>query len=139
MTEEASQLTEEEKLNYGVVVSYLLGDYHNNYFSNLSDGVDTLRFDLNRHYVREEVLTSSIYGDVKRTPELVRLVSKIKRMNDDDFIRMMQPIVDMIVEEKGVSVTYAENKLVLRKNKIDTEFRYLPLAKENEIDNIKKR
>ena len=139
LTEAASQLTEEEKLNYGVVVSYLLGDYHNNYFSNLSDGIDTLRFDLNRHYVREEVLTSSIYSDVKRTPELVGLVNKIKKMNDDDFLRMMQPIVNMVVEEKGVSVTYAEKKIVSRKNQIDTEFRYLPLAKENEIDDTKKR
>lgn len=138
-TEQVSQLTEEEKLNYGIVVSYLLGNYHNNYFSNLNEGLDTLRFDMGRHYVREEVLMSSIYSDVKRTPELVEIVSKIKGMNDDDFTRMMKPIIDMVVEEKGVSIPYVEKKLIGRKRRIDSEFRYLPLAMENEIDNTKKK
>lgn len=140
MTNEVNELSDEEKINCGLIVSYLLGDYHHNYFADFNqETVNEMRFDYNRHYIREEVSMSGIYGSVTRTPELINMVKKITSMNEKDYIRMMKPLIEMVVSEKGVSTSYITKKLIGRKDTMDSEFRYLKVPEEKTIStSIKK-
>lgn len=130
MTNKASELTDDEKINMGLIVSYLLGDYEHNYIMEFNqDTINEMNFTSKRQPIRDIISLNGIYGSVEKTPELMYLVNKIHTMNDGDFKNMMKPVIEKEASEKGLKISTVSKKLLYRKDMIETEFRYFPEAK----------
>jgi len=140
MTTKASELSDEEKMNCGLIVSYLLGDYSHNYFIDFNqDAISEMNFDYNKHYMSVEIPLSSVYSDIKKTKELLNLVEKIYTMEEEDFIKIIKPLIDQEVNKKGVSENYIAKKLLKRKEKIFEEFSCLKEPSEKIMTGEKKK
>lgn len=126
-------LSEEDLFNYGVVISYLIGNYNNNYFKNLIsnpivDLTNSLDSSLNDYLCCED----SIYKDKKKhfsNVKLLRIIDKIKEMGDVDFINMFQPMLNLGENEiKNIrygnyfGINPSVNQLLLRKKDISMRF-----------------
>ena len=93
------------------------------------DTINEMNFNSSRQPIRDIIPLNGMYGSVEKTPELMHLVNKIYKMNDEDFKTMMKPVIEKEAGEKGLKTSTVAKKLLYRKDMIETEFRYFPEAK----------
>ena len=141
-TKALSNLSEEEKTDYGLIISYMLGTYHDNYFSNL-DGCDLSKLRYNRMSLglKCDLMMSNEFGDKIRTNQhLIDLARNVSEMSDKDFTRIFKPIVDFEVSNYGSSKDVVMKGLMRRKQSIVSDFAKLPVKGSVDIvDDVKKR
>ncbi|MBQ7105651.1 MAG: hypothetical protein IJN90_07335 [Bacilli bacterium] len=145
LTKAVSELSDEDKAAYGIVISYLMGNFNDNYFCNL-DSCDYAKMEYN-HFMpgtslMESLMTSEVYSPViNRTPLLVEVASKVNNMDEDEFRNIFKPIIKRIADERDVTEDRVFKKILKRKNTIVEEVSKLPVVdtvKKTE-NNVKKR
>lgn len=112
----ASSLSQEEKDTYGLVISYLFGNYEMNYFDSLHLCCDSIKFNTKSKSLLTEV-NSSIFSNVTKNLLLMKVVEEISFMDMEKFMDIFEPIID----GEGISKV-----LSTRKSKIRSEFNKLP-------------
>lgn len=122
LTKEVMDLDESKKIDYGMVISYLFGDYSNNYFANL-DSDDLMYI----HNTRGFGLKNGFYKDnVRKTPFLMDLVDKISDMDNSTFLRMFKPVIQDTSKVSRYSLDAIKRNLLARKNDMFYHFSKLP-------------
>jgi len=127
MTKEADNLSEEEKLACGIIISYLIGNYKDNYFDNLN------LYEKDNIYIsktEESIIKNSSYhytykDRVYKSPFLMNMVFKIKEMSDEEFELLLRPLV----YSQNYNYLDIFNTIMSRKAKIVEEFSILPEKK----------
>ena len=141
-TKALSKLSEDEKTDYGLIISYMLGTYHDNYFSNL-DGCDLSKLRFNRMSLglKSDLMMSEEFGDKIRTNErLINLARNVSEMSEKDFTRIFKPIVDFEVANYGSSESSVMKCFMKRKQSIISDFSKLPVQEVvTKVDDVKKR
>ena len=127
--------------NYGMIISYFLGDFKNNYFRDLDTcDLSKIEFNYKKRDLFYSLNTSKEYsGKLCRTVELNEAVYAIDSMNDYQFLELFNPILD----KYDVSVSSDKNLeeiLLSRKYNIRERFINLPIAfKKKEVKVKEKR
>ena len=125
----ASLLSEEEKSFYGLVISYLFGNYEKNYFDSLHLCNDKIKFNIKNKNLLNEV-NSGIFSGVTKSKELMKIVEDISMMDIDKFMDIFNPLIDSSDKSEGITKV-----LATRKSKIRSDFSKLP---EKEKVKVKK-
>lgn len=103
MSTVANDLSKEEKEVYGLIISYLFGNYKMNYFDNLHlCDKSNLKFNLKSKNFLTEISTS-VFSDVGKSPLLMRTANGICNMQIKEFHDLFKPIMDKY-GEKSTSV-----------------------------------
>lgn len=94
---ELGNLSEGEKNAAGLVISYFLGDYGENYFSNLCEcNLSNIYFRKNYMSLYDSVGDSPVYNGKECDDSfLLRLTEHFTRMEDEDFVKLFEPLIDM--------------------------------------------
>jgi len=132
MSHSADSLSEEEKEAYGLIISYLFGDYKENYFDNLCT-CDKKKI---KFYTKEkdflDGINSGEFKDICQSQLLMSLATKIKEMDLMDLYDLFDPLIGK-EREKAIVI---KKTLVDRKYDIVNDFSKLP---EKSKEKVKKR
>lgn len=145
LTKAASDLSEEEKCAYGLAISHLLGNFSDNYFSNL-DSCDFNEFgfrnfmessSLADNMIKNDVYSSFVY----KTPVLIEVAKKINDMHDDEFRTIFTPIIEGVANDRNVSEERVYRKILRRKESFLEEVSKLPVLNNVKLNNnnVKKK
>ncbi len=116
----ASELSREQKDAYGLIISYLFGDYKHNYFDSLCSTSSDIKFNTKNKSFMNGV-NSSVFKDMTKSPVLMRVVDTISRMDMGEFYDIFDPIIDGVKNNEVIT-----KMLAVRKGKIKEEFSKLP-------------
>lgn len=125
------ELDEDVKNSYGILISYLLGDYSHNYFTDLETcDLTKIKFDYKKKDLVECLQASSVYKDhLEKTDELIDAAYRISSMRDDVFLDIFKPIMDKIVDNEILFEDGIEEALLRRKENMASVFNplsYIP-------------
>lgn len=105
--------------DYGMIISYFLGDYKCNYYRDLECcDLSKIKFNQTNESLIYSLRDSEEYSDkIRRSGESIDLIYGIYRMRDDDFLKIFNPII-----EKYDSNGKLEYYLLDKKNNIREQF-----------------
>jgi len=140
LTTKVSALSEQDKKAYGLVISYLLGNYDENYFCDLDIcNFDNLEFNPNTESLKNSIQNSNVFCDIVKTPLLDFIVDKVYNMDKNDFVNMFRPTLKFASKQNDISVKRLTDILIKRKNNVIAEFSKLPeKSKKKEHQKVKK-
>lgn len=93
-TEKNNELTEEERQVYGLVVSYLFGNYKINCFdSDYVEKISCFEFNFNKDIDFESLVKKSIYADINYDSLLLKFAILIENIDVTDMYSLFEPII----------------------------------------------
>ena len=105
--------------DYGMIISYFLGDYKCNYYRDLECcDLSKIKFNRSNESLIYSLRNSEEYSDkIHRSSESIDFIYGIYTMRDDDFLKIFKPII-----EKYDSNGEIEDYLLDKKNNIREQF-----------------
>ncbi len=114
-------VNDEDKRNYGLVISYLIGNYDYNYFSDLLNcDAKNVKISFEPQNLREEKEQSPLYSDMKMSSLLNNLIDRVFDMRQDEEIYN-----DLVKCAKNQDVDSCIANFNKRKHGIHSQFEFM--------------